>query len=177
MVYKTSEGIVGIMIEPSKMGTAAKERERENVRFRTFLKNNADPAELDKQFLELHNELFAGYDCCKCNNCCRKYSTLLRDSEVDEIAAFLSLAKQDFIEKHLVQSVEGYEIKAPCSFLNENGECAIQKCKPYECKEFPHTDKPDRLCSLLGVLSFAQECPVVFEILERLKKIYRFKAR
>jgi hypothetical protein len=53
----------------------------------------------------------------------------------------------------------------------------IEECKPKTCKEFPHTNKPERLWSLLGVLSFAEICPVVFEILERLKQIYRFKTR
>ena len=105
------------MIEPSKVSVAAKKRENENVKFRTFLKCNADAAELDRQFLELHNELFAGYDCCKCNNCCREYSTMLQDGEVDSIAAFLGLTSQEFTEKHLSQSAEGYEIKAPCCFL------------------------------------------------------------
>lgn len=67
--------------------------------------------------MEIHNELFAGYDCCKCNNCCRVYSTSLAESEINLIAAFL------------------------------------------------------------GIVSFAEVCPAVFEILERLKGIYRFRAR
>ena len=59
------------MIEPSKIKETAKRYEDENLQFRSFLKNRADYDELDKQFLDLHNELFAGYDCCKCANCCR----------------------------------------------------------------------------------------------------------
>ena len=165
------------MIEPSQVSAAAKKRGNENTQFRTFLKCNADSDELDRQFLELHNELFAGYDCCKCNNCCREYSTMLQDGEVNSIAAFLGLTRQEFTAKHLSQSAEGYEIKAPCCFLNENSACAIQDCKPAECRDFPHTDKPERLFSLLGVLSFTEVCPVVFEILERLKGIYRFRVK
>ena len=167
------------MIEPSKVNEAAKKRENENIRFRTFLKCNADYDELDKQFLDLHNELFAGYNCCKCNNCCRAYSTTVLEEEVYSIAAFLGLTKQDFIKRYLVQSVidAGYELKAPCCFLDESGRCAIEVCKPVECRDFPHTNKPDRLASLLGVLSFAEECPIVFELLERLKIIYEFKSR
>ena len=165
------------MIEPARVNEAAKNRENENLRFRAFLKNNADCDELDRQFLELHNELFTGYDCRKCNNCCRTYNAVVQEDEFDSIAAFLGLTKQAFIEKHLVKSIDGHEIEAPCCFLKDNGECAIQECKPIECKDFPHTNKPDRLWSLLGVLSFAEECPVVFEMLERLKRIYKFKTR
>ena len=61
--------------------------------------------------------------------------------------------------------------------MGEDGRCVIEECKPAECISFPHTDKPDRLSCLLGVLSFAEECPVVFEILERLKAIYGFDRR
>ena len=163
------------MIAPSKVNAAAKKLEKENLRFRAFLKNHADDDELDRQFLKLHNELFAEYDCCKCGNCCRAYSTALSEHEVGSIAAFLGLSRQEFSEKYLSETAEGYEIKAPCSFLNANGECAFQECKPEECREFPHTNKPGRLESLLGVVSFAEECPVVFEIIERLKDIYNFR--
>lgn len=165
------------MIEPSKIGAVASKYENENVRFRTFLKCHAAPDELDSQFLELHNELFAEYDCAKCRNCCQAFSTGLTESEIDNISAFLGSSKEDFIEKHLVQSIEGYEIKAPCCFLKSDGVCQIQECRPESCREFPHTNKSERLWNLLGILSFAEVCPVVFEILQRLKKIYRFKTR
>ena len=72
------------MIEPSKMNITAKNYEDENIKFRRFLKNRADPDELDKHFLELHNELFADYDCCKCSNCCKAYSTELDEDEIDD---------------------------------------------------------------------------------------------
>lgn len=47
------------MISPKDVSAAAAKREDENLRFRTFLKNHADPDELDQQFLALHQELFA----------------------------------------------------------------------------------------------------------------------
>ena len=163
------------MLEPPKVYVEAKKREKENIRFRTFLKNRAIPDELDQHFLALHNALFTNFDCCKCANCCRSYSTSLEESEVDSIATFLGLSKRNFTEEYLALSIEGYELKAPCRFLKKNGECEIQACKPATCKGFPHTDKPGRLESLLGILSFAKICPVVFEMLERLKVIYRFR--
>ena len=165
------------MIEPSNIMAAAGKKEYENLKFRAYLKNRADPDVLDRQFLELHNELFTGYDCRKCNNCCRAYNPVVQEDEIDSISTFLGVTGQDFSDKYLVQTNEGYEIKSPCCFLNANGECLIQECKPAKCRDFPFTDKPDRVSSLLGVVSFAEVCPVVFEIVERLKKIYRFKTR
>ena len=163
------------MIEPAKIKDAAQRVEDENMRFRSFLKNHADEEELDAHFLKLHNELFSSYDCRKCGNCCRDYDTTVLRHEIDSIASHLGLAKQDFINKHLSQTDEGLEIKAPCCFLNENGECAVYECRPEVCRDFPHTDKPERLWSLLSVMGTAEICPVVFEIVKRLKTIYRFK--
>ena len=97
--------------------------------------------------------------------------------DVSGIAPFLGMSEQEFIDIHLIQPADGFEIEAPCPFLKESGECAIQECKPSVCRDFPHTDKPDRLGSLLSVLLSAEICPVVFELLERLKERYRFRAR
>lgn len=162
------------MITPSKVQAAALRLENENLRFRAFLKTHADEDELDRQFLTLHNKLFAQYDCCKCGNCCREYSTDIADDEIDTIAAFLRMTRQDFIVRYLKESPGGYELSSPCPLLQNDGTCQIQACKPLVCRSFPHTDKPERLESLLSILSFAEVCPVVFELLQRLKDIYHF---
>jgi len=163
------------VIAPQNVYMEAKKRENENLRFRSFLKNHADEDELDRYFLELHKELFAGYDCCKCGNCCRAFSTALSDKEITAIAKSLSLERQEFITRFLVEGMGGWELPAPCWFLGVDGKCQIQDCKPVECKGFPYTDRPERLWSLYSILSSAEVCPVVFEILERLKKLYHFK--
>ena len=56
-----------------------------------------------------------------------------------------------------------------------DGCCLIQNCKPDVCVEFPYADKPGRLSSMYGVIERAEVCPVVFEILERLKDTYGFR--
>lgn len=47
------------MIASRKLKQMAEKKEKENIRFRTFLKCNADEGELDEQFVKLHSELFA----------------------------------------------------------------------------------------------------------------------
>lgn len=164
------------MISPQNVSAAAAKREDENLRFRIFLKNHADPNELNRQFLALH-KLFAGYDCCQCGNCCRAYSTTLTEEEIVNISAYLGLTRQQFLEDYLIRGLNGLELPAPCRFLNDDGKCQLQDCKPGECKGFPYTDRPHRLESLYSVLSAAEVCPVVFEILERLKELYHFRTR
>ena len=165
------------MISPSNVSAAAAEREDENLRFRIFLKNHADPDELDRQFLALHKELFAGYDCCRCGNCCWAYGTILTEEEIVNISTHLGLTRQKFLKDHLIRGRDGLELPAPCRFLNADGKCWLQECKPEECKGFPYTDQPHRLKSLYSILSAAEVCPVVFEIMERLKELYYFRTR
>ena len=45
------------MIQPDKIQAEARKKEKENLKFRTYLKNHADEDELDRQFLRLHKEL------------------------------------------------------------------------------------------------------------------------
>ena len=163
------------MISPENVYIEAKKLEDENLRFRTFLKIHADPDELDRQFLELHKELFTGYDCCKCGNCCRAFSTVLQEEEISAIASQLGMERQEFITQCLIEGEDGWVLPAPCRFLGMDGKCQIQDQKPEECRGFPYTDRPERLWSLYSILSSAEVCPVVFEILERLKVQYHFR--
>ena len=163
------------MIAPSKVYEAAQKMEDKNYKFRTFLKNRADYDVLDRQFAKLHEELFAGYDCRQCANCCRNIGVALEDGEAKNIALRLGISENAFVEKYCTISIDEYALKAPCQFLKENGECAIQEFKPQNCKDYPHTNKPSRATHLLSILSDAEECPIVFEILERLKKAYKFR--
>ena len=164
------------MIEPSKIKKIYQKAAGQNDKFRIFLKNNADSDELDSYFLRIHNELFSRYDCCKCNNCCRLYDIRVDENDIETISAYLGLAEGDFIEKYLSENDDDEYImkEKPCSFLDGEGKCRIQGIKPAVCREFPHTDKPYRLYNMLGILSFAEDCPIVFEIIERLKLIYNY---
>ena len=166
------------MIEPNKIKKIYRKVAARNDKFRVFLKNNADSDELDSYFLRIHDELFASYDCCKCNNCCRLYDIRVEKNDIAVISEYLRLPENDFIEQYLVKNDDEYIIKEkPCRFLDEDGKCRIQSIKPQVCRDFPHTNKPYRLYNMLGVFSFAEECPVVFEIIERLKLIYDYEVR
>ena len=170
------------MVKPTEVKARAQRLEEQNYRFRSFLKNRADDDELDAQFLALHKELFIGYDCFKCCNCCRSYGIILDIDEVKRIAAYLGLAESDFIAEYLTEAdpddEKPHKFKSnPCRFLGDDGRCRIQDCKPDVCTGFPYTDQPDRLSSMYSILWNAEVCPVVFEILERLKVMYRFRSR
>lgn len=128
--------------------------------------------------LKLHNELFLGYDCNKCRNCCAEYSVSFEEDELGPVAAFLRMGEKDFRDKYIKEEFGDYQLNVkPCCFLKEDGRCQIEGCKPASCRDYPYTDKPERLFSLLSIVDSTSICPVVFEMFERLKQEYRFKRR
>jgi Fe-S-cluster containining protein len=171
------------MISPTEVKTRGRKLSEDNFKFRTFLRNHADEDELDAQFLQLHKEMFKGYDCCKCTNCCKAFEIPINTDEVETISEFLGITDSDFISDYLIDNEtsdpdEGqYLLKKErqCVFLENDGRCQIQEVKPTVCKMFPYTDQPERAWSLLSTLSSAKVCPIVFEIIESLKEIYGFR--
>jgi Fe-S-cluster containining protein len=88
------------------------------------------------------------------------------------------MPEKEFREKYIKENLGEYQLNSrPCCFLKDNGVCEIESCKPISCKEYPFTNRPERLLSLLSIIESASVCPVVFEMIERLKKDYRFKRR
>ena len=168
------------MIKPENVQDEAAKKEYENKKFRTFLKCNADENELDQQFQKLHQELFAGYDCNSCRNCCKQYYGSIPETDVEQDAKHLNMDVRTFIHEYLEpdeNSTEYHTKNMPCDFLQEDGSCMLGDCKPLNCKNYPYTDQPDRLWSLYSVLEAVEVCPVAYEIFESLKQEYGFRCR
>lgn len=166
------------MIQPNKMKEEAKKKEKENFKFRTFLKCHTDEDELDSQFLRLYKELFADCDHSQCRNCCKMYKGSIPAEDIDRDAQFLEITPEQFIDTYLEKGEYGmgYQTKhKPCDFLQEDGNCKLSDCKPDSCKKYPYTYRSERLSSLLSILDTIEICPVAFEIFERLKQEYGFR--
>ncbi len=164
------------MIDVKDLKVLANRKEDENYRIRNYLKINADDIELDKQFKRLHEKYFKIYDCKKCRNCCKEIGTSMDEQEVANICNYLKIDKEKFISDNLKEKYGEYSFKDhKCKFLDENNFCKIEKCLPRTCKEYPYTNKEERLFSLYSIIANASVCPVVYEILEELKKEYNFK--
>lgn len=162
------------MIDIKKLNKYGKLKEEENFLFRQFLKENADSEKLDKQFKELHEKYFKIMDCSKCLNCCKKLGSTFTKEEFDKICEKFNLDKEKFIKKYFKE--ENKYILKPCLFLKDK-KCMLDKNKPLACKEYPFTNKKDRLFSLYSIIDNSKICPVVYEILEELKDIYNFKRK
>jgi Fe-S-cluster containining protein len=95
-----------------------------------------------------------------------------------QAAKVLGMEKEQLIDKYLSfnENRNKYETKSkPCDFLMENGECRLGEVRPDNCKDYPYTNRPERLYSLFSVLDVITVCPIAFEIYERLKKEYGYR--
>lgn len=166
------------MVKPEKVWEEFAKKEDENYSFRAYLKSHADSDELDEQFRRLHEELFSTYDCSTCRNCCRAYAPRFDDVEIVKVMEYLGLTQEAFVDSFRARIPEGSgDEHQSCLFLEKGGECRIEPCRPSVCRDYPYTSKPGRLSSLYSVLDEAKVCPVVFEMLERLKAEYRYPRR
>lgn len=166
------------MISPDKVYKEAKRLEDENYRFRSYLKSHAEEEELDERFFRLHKELFGQYDCSKCRNCCKMYKGTLENKDIAMAAKKLGISMEQVMDTFLTYNKceYNYETKhKPCDFLMGEGECMLGEVRPDNCKEYPYTNRPERLYSLYAVLDTITVCPVAFEIYEQLKKEYVFR--
>ena len=168
------------MIHPDKIQEAARKKENENFRFRSYLKKYGKEEEIDRQFLRLHKELFADYDCSKCRNCCKMYRGCIPKEDIEKDAGHLGITSEQFIDFFLIEerAADRYQTKhMPCDFLRKDGDCRLGECRPEACRKFPYTDQPKRLWNMLSMLDEATVCPVVYEIFERIKAEYKERRR
>ena len=151
----------------------------ENYKFARFLKNHAEEEEFDKRIKELHNKYFKIYDCSKCLNCCKKLNVSFSNKEIEAGSKELKCTVEELKNKYLTfDKLENKYITktTPCPFL-KNQQCILKNSKPKNCKDYPYTNKKERIHSLYTLVNNAEICPVVDKILDELKSIYHFKVR
>ena len=160
------------MLSPEKLKKAFEKVEEENWMIRTFLKGQ-EPEEVDRIVHSLHKELFDGFDCVACSNCCKAIVPIIEENEINAISSKIGLTCEDFKNKYLVKAEEDFMIsKNPCPFLTKKGR-SIYEHRPKNCREYPYTDKEEIWTRLINLVENCAVCSVVFEIFERLKKHYR----
>ncbi len=151
----------------------AETRKKENKQFYDKLKR-LKPKTLDKNFHELHDEVFENIDCLECGNCCKTTSPIFYNRDIERLAKHFRIKPGEFIDKYLrIDEDKDYVLRvAPCPFLGADNYCSVYEDRPNACREYPHTDRK-RMDQILD-LTYRNTivCPAVLEITERLKKIY-----
>lgn len=111
------------------------------------------------------------YECQRCTACCRWPGQVkLTQEEITEIARFLDMSEEAFIQTHtrLNTARSGLALmdqpNGACIFL-EGNLCRIQPVKPQQCRDFPN------LWNFPGFEKSCQSIPIEMDRATYLKRI------
>ncbi len=151
--------------------------EDENYAFSLFLERFEENM-VDHKVFALNQLVSKQIDCTKCGNCCRGLLINVEYDDKVKLAAHLGLNEMVFTEKYIETSNGGVSVfnTIPCHFLSEN-KCTVYEARPDGCREFPHLHKPGFNKRLFNVMDSYKRCPIVFNVVEELKKELNFKNR
>lgn len=170
-------------VTPQNVGRLSEEKAEQNLRFRHFLKESPlTPDQLDRLVLAATDEVWAGVDCTRCANCCKQACIVLDQQDVGRLATHLGVSGEVLIQSYLEpeedpdQAGERWQMRlSPCPFLKDN-RCSVYEARPAVCGRYPYLHEPDFVFRMLGTIERAETCPIVFEVLERMKDRTGFDA-
>jgi uncharacterized protein len=154
---------------------AASARKEENNRFKDFLKQ-IPTLQVDGLVVELNEEVSSKIDCTICGNCCKILEPPINQQEIDRLADIKSLNTQEF-ESRYVGKEPSTSIKflkcQPCIFLQKSC-CSIYEMRPASCADYPHLTQPNFKYRWKSVMANYSLCPIVFNVVEKLKEEVKF---
>jgi len=160
----------------------AREKENENYRFRAFLKSDCelDPEEVDRQVFATTRSVWAGIDCTQCAQCCQEVKPGFSEKEVHRLADRLQMTRGKFIESYLERSQDSEAPwttrTTPCPFLKDS-RCSVYEDRPADCSGYPYLYEPDFVFRTLAMVERTFTCPIVYNVMEKLKESLGFSRR
>lgn len=159
---------------------AAKAKEQENLDFRAYVR-----ADLDLSDYRLHGivqqateAVWAHIDCRTCANCCKTRHPVFSRAELQRIADYVGITAAELRARYLEvdqDSAKYVTRELPCPFLQDN-LCSIYEVRPSVCAGYPHLHRNFRN-RLWQTIDNAETCPIVFNVLERLKPRLGFRVQ
>jgi len=158
----------------------AKQAERlgdENWRFRTYVKHGGrvGRGRVNSLARRFGQEAESQMDCLTCGACCRDNTVPVPAAEAKRLAKRLGISVEEFRRTYLLTELDDEPaIEAhPCPFLEGNA-CSVYEDRPKVCRGYPYVggDVPSRM---IGIIERAETCPIIFDMLERLKEALGFR--
>lgn len=161
-----------MLTTPSQIAPFLKDKTIENIFFKKFLRG-VSSKEVDERINGLSETVAAQIDCLACANCCKKLEPGLEQSEIEVLAKARQQEIETFKEQYVAYDGEALYLKTkPCMFLNECA-CTIYENRPAACAGYPHLNQPDMKFRRTLWENYSI-CPIVFNVLEELKKELNF---
>jgi Fe-S-cluster containining protein len=158
----------------------SKANEQENLDFRAYVRADLDLSDyrLNAVVQQATQEVWAHIDCRTCANCCKTRHPLFSRTEVQRIAEYLGTTAAELRARYLEIDQEAAKYttrELPCPFLKDN-LCSIYDVRPSVCSGYPHLHRNFRN-RLWQTIDNAETCPIVFNVLERLKQRLGFRGK
>ena len=153
----------------------AKNNQEENDAFRSFL-IQLNSSLVDEMTIRINEEVDSAIDCTSCGACCGQLMVNVSRERAEKVAHQLQLSINDFEEKYVEKSEGGMMIMntIPCHFLCDN-KCTIYEYRFDECRDFPGLHRPGIQTRLFAMMIHYGMCPIIFNVLERMKIETGFK--
>ena len=161
----------------------AKRKEKENWKFRSFLKfyDGMSDEEIDKLVYEVTDEVWSSIDCTECGRCCIGLKPTLSEDDQTRLADKLKISIGQLQEQYLQYNDEDefedpcWDIKeSPCPFLQDD-KCTVYNSRPEDCRGYPYLYEPDFISRAMGMIGRTFACPIVYKVVEVLKKRINWK--
>jgi Fe-S-cluster containining protein len=148
------------------------QKREENSRFRAYLRNHRHS---DRRLRRFGEDIEAQIDCTTCANCCRVSEVEITDRDIDKLAKFLGMTKEEFIRDSTQQAKSGELIlkrtESGCVFLEDN-LCSVYDARPQNCANFPHLVRGTGsiVSRMWRLVERAEYCPIVYNWMEKVKE-------
>ncbi|MBI3923420.1 MAG: YkgJ family cysteine cluster protein [Armatimonadetes bacterium] len=157
----------------------ATKHDNENLEFRAFVKGRLGWSDrrLNQVVRETTDGVWSKIDCTACANCCRVLDVVVTDEDIGRLAKPLNISVPEFEALYVIVDAENDKLLKgkPCPFLKDN-RCSVYDHRPQTCRSYPHLYEDFRPRTLQYVDS-AHFCPIVFNVLERLKRRIPWRGR
>lgn len=163
--------------DPDKVAELARQRRDENWRFRSFLKaTRIGSGRLNEAAESFARQAEEQIDCRQCGACCKDNCITVNEEEVACLAEHLELEIEVFKARYIGRDDDGCPAidATPCPFLSDK-ICTVYEARPLACRGYPYIGG-DIKSRTIGILERAETCPIIFEMLERLKDQFWKKA-
>ena len=148
------------------------QKRNENFRFRAYLKNHRHS---DRRLRRFGEDIEAQIDCTECANCCRVSEVGITDRDVDKLAKFIGVTRQEFLRDSTQRDEDDDLIlkrtPAGCVFLKDN-LCTVYEARPQNCANFPHLVRGSGSIAsrMWQFVDRAEFCPIVYNWMEKVKE-------
>lgn len=162
--------------DPIAVAQMAARKADENWSFRTFLKHlpAGRAARLDALAEKFGREAESQMDCRTCGACCRVNHVPLSEAEAERLAGLSGSRLEEFREAQIEPDDDGEPaLRCPCVFLH-GALCSIYPHRPEACRGYPYVGG-ELAPRMIGIIERAGTCPIMYEMLERLKDVSGFR--